>query len=177
MFGKTSDTHDRFLTLFTLNEPAIRAYVRRLVPSRQDAADVMQGVALVLWRKFGELDDPDQFRPWAFGVARYETLAWLRDRARDRLVMANSVLEVVASESSRIEDQLSSQREALESCLEKLSGDQRELIMAAYTPDTRIQNVAERSGRTVAAFYQWLHRMRLRLLDCTRRTLQAEGLS
>lgn len=173
---ETADIHDRFLTLFTVNEPAIRAYVRRLVPSRQDAADVMQGVALVLWRKFGELDEPGQFRQWAFGVARFETLAWLRDRARDRLVMANNVLETVAHESSRIEDQLSSQRDALESCLEKLPGDQRALILAAYRPDVRIQNVAERSGRTVGAFYQWLHRMRLQLLECTRRTLRAEGL-
>jgi RNA polymerase sigma-70 factor (ECF subfamily) len=50
-----SETHERFLTLFTVNEPGIRAFVRRLVPTRQDAADVMQGVALVLWRKFREL--------------------------------------------------------------------------------------------------------------------------
>jgi len=81
------DTHERFLALFTANEPAIRAFVRRLVPTRQDAADVMQGVALVLWRKFPQLDQPDHFRKWAFGVARVETLSWLRDKARDRLVL------------------------------------------------------------------------------------------
>lgn len=170
------DSHERFLTLLTVNEPAIRAFVRRLVPTRQDAADVMQGVTLVLWRKFRELEDAEQFRPWAFGVARYQALAWLRDRARDRLVLADDVLQTVAHESSRIEDQLSSQRDALENCLEKLPGEQRTLILAAYTPDVRIQDAAEQSGRTVAAFYQWLHRMRLRLLECTRRVLQAEGL-
>jgi len=65
-------SHERFLTLFTVNEPAIRAFVRRLVPTRQDAADVMHGVALVLWRKFPALEEPDQFRKWAFGIARYE---------------------------------------------------------------------------------------------------------
>jgi RNA polymerase sigma-70 factor (ECF subfamily) len=168
-------THERFLTLFTVNEPAIRAFVRRLVPTRQDAADVMQDVALVLWRKFSELEEPDQFRKWAFGVARYETLAWLRDKARDRLVLADEVLQAVAHESSLIEDELSAQREALDGCLEKLPTAQRTLVLAAYEPDVRIHDVAEQSGRTVAAFYQWLHRMRLRLLECTRRTLQAEG--
>jgi RNA polymerase sigma-70 factor (ECF subfamily) len=136
----------------------------------------MQGVALVLWRKFPELREPDQFRRWAFGVARYETLTWLRDKARDRLVLADDVLNTVAHESSQIENQLSAQREALEDCLEKLPGAQRTLVLAAYEPDVRIQDVAEQSGRTVAAFYQWLHRMRVRLLQCTRRTLQAEGM-
>jgi RNA polymerase sigma-70 factor (ECF subfamily) len=169
-------SHERFLTLFTVNEPGIRAFVRRLVPTRQDAADVMQGVALVLWRKFPALEKPDQFRKWAFGVARYETLAWLRDKARDRLVLADDVLNTVAHESAEIENRLSAQREALEGCLEKLPDEQRALVLAAYTPDVGIQEAAEQSGRTVAAFYQWLHRMRVRLLECTRRALHAEGV-
>lgn len=171
-----SETHELFLTLFAPNEPAIRAFVRRLVPTRQDAADVMQGVALVLWRKFHELDEPDEFRRWAFGVARYETLAWLRDKGRDRLVLDDDVLQVMARDSSQDEQRLSAQREALEGCLDRLPREQRTLVLAAYTPDVRIQDVAEQSGRTVGAFYQWLHRMRMRLLECTRRTLQAEGL-
>lgn len=177
MDERESQTHALFLTLFTANEPAIRAYVRRLVPTRQDSADVMQSIALVLWRKFEELHDPDGFRPWAFGIARYEALGWLRDKARNRLVLAEDVLEVVAEESSQQESRLAAQRDALADCLEKLPGDQRELVLAAYAPGASIQKVADRSGRTVAAFYQWLHRMRARLLECTRRTLQTEGLT
>ena len=42
-------------------------------------------------------------------------------------------------------------------------------MLAAYAPAARILEVAARSGRTVAAFYQWLHRVRLALLDCVRR--------
>lgn len=177
MDEKESRSHELFLTLFTANEPAIRAYVRRLVPTRQDSADVMQGIALVLWRKFEELHAPAGFRPWAFGIARYEALGWLRDKARNRLVLAEDVLDVVADESARQESRLDAQRDALADCLEKLPCDQRDLVLAAYAPDASIQNVADRSGRTVAAFYQWLHRIRGRLLECTHRALKAEGLS
>jgi RNA polymerase sigma-70 factor (ECF subfamily) len=170
-----ANTHEQFLTLFTANEPAIRAFVRRLVPTRQDAADVMQSVALVLWRKFDELDQRDSFRKWAFGVARFEVLVWRRDIARDRLVLSEEILEVVANESLAAESQLAAHRDALESCLDKLPAEHRTLVLAAYQPETRIQTLAASSGRTVAAFYQWLHRMRVRLLECTRRTSQAEG--
>jgi RNA polymerase sigma-70 factor (ECF subfamily) len=58
----------------------------------------------------------------------------------------------------------------------KLPGEQRTVVLAAYAPDVRIQDVAEQSGRTVAAFYQWRYRMHVRPLKCTRRTLQTEGL-
>lgn len=172
-----SQRHDQFLRLYTANEPAIRAFVRRLVPTRADAADVIQEVALVLWRKFDGFDSQEDFRKWAFGVARYETLAWLRDKARDRHVLAEDVLEVLADEAVSAETRLSAHREALEQCLAKLSSEQRSLVMAAYSPGARIEEIAERSGRTIGGFYQWLHRMRLRLLECTRRFLAVEGIS
>jgi len=171
-----TDKHELFLTLFTANEPAIRAFVRKLVPTRQDAADVMQSVALVLWRKFDQLDHRDSFRKWAFGVARYEVLAWRRDIARDRLVLSEEILETIAIESSAAESQLAAHRNALEDCLNKLPSEHRTLVLAAYQPETQIRTLAEDSGRTVSAFYQWLHRTRVRLLECTRRTSQSEGL-
>lgn len=177
MDEETADKHEIFLTLFTANEAAIRAFVRRMVPTRQDTADVMQGIALVLWRKFHELEDRKGFRRWAFRVARFESLGWLRDKGRDRHVLSEDVLHMVADEATRGEARLTAQRDALEECLEKLPQPQRQLVLAAYAPDAEIQRVAEQSGRTVGAFYQWLHRTRLQLVECTRQTLQSEGAS
>ena len=83
-----------------MHESSVRAYVRRLLPARADADDVMQRVALVLWDKFDQFREDGDFRKWAFGVARYEVLAWLRDHGRDRLVLAGDVAEMIASESA-----------------------------------------------------------------------------
>ena len=177
MERESPHNHEQFLRLFTANESAIRAYVRCLVPTRDDAADIMQGISLVLWGKFHELEELDGFRSWALAVARYETLAWRRDKGRDRLVLADDVLGMIAVDSAQHERRLSAQRDALERCLRQLPVDKRHLVLGAYQPGVCIQEVAEQSGRTVAAFYQWLHRMRLRLRDCCRRSLETEGLS
>ena len=75
--------HNQFLRLFAEHEPALRTFVRSLRPSRADASEVMQEVAVVLWQKFAEFDVSQDFRKWAFGVARFEALAYLRDRARE----------------------------------------------------------------------------------------------
>ncbi|MEY5012122.1 MAG: hypothetical protein RLZZ253_3261, partial [Verrucomicrobiota bacterium] len=66
--------------------------MRRLVPQWTDADDVMQDVSVVLWEKFPALPESQDFRVWAFGVARYEVLAWLRDKGRDRLVLTEDVV-------------------------------------------------------------------------------------
>ena len=170
-----TERHIRFLRSFTAHEAAIRAYVRRMVPTRGDADDVMQETSVVLWEKFDTLREGGDFRAWAFGVARYEVLAWLRDKGRDRLVLNEDVVARLADEAGEHEPRLARQREALEGCLEKVAPDQRRLLMQAYSEESRIQDVARHSGRTVPGFYQWLHRMRRLLHDCIRRDLTREA--
>ena len=169
-----TERHHRFLRSFTAHEPAIRAHVRRLVPARADADDVMQEISVVLWQKFDSFREGADFRAWAFGVARFEVLAWLRDRGRDRLVLDEEVITKIAEETTVEEPRLQRQREALEHCMKKVPEGQRGLLMQAYQPESRIQDVAQGSGRTVPGFYQWLHRMRKLLLDCIRRALAQE---
>ena len=164
-----------FLRVFVANELALRAYVRRLVPTRQDADDVMQEVCVTLWNKFGELRDPRDFRAWAFGVARYAALAWRRDKARDRLILDEEVVMKLADEDTREESALQRQRDALEGCMQKVPDPQRDLLMQAYQPEARIRDVARASGRSIPGFYQWLHRLRQLLLDCVRRSLAQGG--
>jgi RNA polymerase sigma-70 factor (ECF subfamily) len=172
-----TEHHRHFLRSFTAHEPALRAYVRRMVPARADADDIMQDVSVVLWEKFGTFREDGNFKAWAFGVARFEVLAWLRDRGRDRLVLDEEVVARLAEESVADEPRLERQRLALDQCMQKVPVEQRSLLMQAYNEDARIQEVAQGSGRTVAGFYQWLHRMRKQLLDCIRRALSQEAAS
>lgn len=155
----------------------MRAFVRRLVPTRVDADDVMQEVSIVLWEKFSSFREGADFKAWAFGVARFEVLAWLRDKGRDRLVLDEEVVLKIAHEAEAHEPVFSRQREALERCMEKVPQEQRTLLVRAYQPEARIQEVAAGSGRSVTGFYQWLHRMRKMLLDCIQSTLVREAAS
>jgi len=163
--------HEQFLRLFSVNEPAIHAFVRSLLPTREDAREVMQEIAVVLWRKFDGFATGEDFRRWAFGVARYEVLAYARDKARDRHVFDEDLLLTLAEEVAASEEVREAQREALEHCLQKLPEPQRELMLTAYAPGTRIDRLAEARGQTAMAVYKVLHRLRLALIECTRREL------
>lgn len=167
-----SKLHERFLREFTANEPAIRAFIRRLLPFRADANDVMQETAVVLWKRYAEIEGAVEFRPWAFGVARKKVLSWMRDKGRDRLVLSEDIVNLIADASSpAAEESLDRQRELLRNCIERLRPEQRTMLMAAYEPKASIQQVAKGSGRSVAGFYQWLHRMRRLLLECVQAEL------
>jgi len=175
MTSSEREQHDRFLRLFLENEEALRGFLRSLLPSRQDVQELMQEVAAVLWRKFDLLESPQEFRRWAFGVARMQTLAFRRDRARDRHTFDEELLTLLASEMETAHDLLDAQRQALDACLEKLPATQRALVTAVYHTGTKVEQVAQLMGKTPMALYKLLHRIRVALLNCVTAKLNREG--
>jgi len=169
--------HDRFLRLFLEQDQALRLFLRSLLFSHEEVREVMQETAAVLWRKFDPAMDDAAFCRWAFGVARMEALAFRRDRARDRHVFGEDVLELLARTVEGQNETLEAERRALDLCLNKLPEQQRQLVQAAYAPGARIDRLASELGRTPMALYKTLHRIRLTLMDCTRRVLAKEDLA
>ena len=168
------ENHDHFLRLYVENEEALRGFVRSLVPTLEDAREVMQETAVLLWRKFDQLDSEENFRRWAFGVARMEALTFRRDQARDRHVFSEDLIRKLAVEAGEAAGQSEREEQALVQCLEKLPQSQRTLVEAVYVGGARINEMARDSGRTPMALYKVLHRVRMALADCVRMTLAGE---
>ena len=163
--------HDQFLRLYAEHEVALHTFVRSLLPKREEASEVMQEVIVALWQGFASARE---FRPWAFGVARNVARMHLRRRVRDRHVFDEDLVNRLADMAVQQEAQHHSERETLEHCLQKLPLSQKELVLAAYTKGTRIDELATRRGQTPMALYKLLHRIRQALLDCVERTLATE---
>ena len=171
------EQHDQFLRLFMEHEEALRLYVRSLLFNREESREVMQEVAIVLWRKFDESLDSLSFRRWAFGVARMEVLSFRRDRARDRHTFSDDIAELLERTVQEESEVLEQQRSFLELCVGKLPVDQRKLVKVAYEPGVKKNDLARELGWTSMALYKKLHRIRLQLMDCVRRELALEECS
>ena len=169
--------HDRFLRLFLEQEQSLRIFLRSLLFSHEEVREVMQETAAVLWRKFDVGMDDAAFCRWAFGVARMEALAFRRDRARDRHTFGEDVFELLAQTVAQRTESLEAERRALDLCLKKLPEQQWQLVQAAYAPGVRIDQLAHQLGRSAMALYKNLHRIRLTLMDCTRRELAKEDFA
>ncbi len=164
--------HDQFLRLYAEHEVALHTFVRSMLTTREEASEVMQEVIVILWQKFSLVDE---FRPWAFGVARIAALRHLERQRRDRHVFDDALVNRLADLALEQEPKHLTEREALDACLHKLPAAQRELVLTAYTKGTRMDNLATRRGQTPMAFYKLLHRIRQALLDCVQRTLAKEN--
>ncbi|HIG28654.1 MAG TPA: hypothetical protein EYQ50_12975 [Verrucomicrobiales bacterium] len=101
--------HDRFLRLVAEHQAALHNFTRSMLPNRGEASEVLQDVMVVLWQKFDAAED---FKKWAFGVARLETLKFLQSRARDRHVFDDELANRLADDMVSLEQRHLSQREA-----------------------------------------------------------------
>ena len=163
--------HEAFLRLWMQHEPELRAFVRSCCPKAQEVDDVMQEVSVAALRKFSTLDDHSAFGPWACLIARYELLAARRRFARDRLVLAEDVVQLLAAEGAEELPLRHRQLRALDQCIEKLPHQRRELALAAYGRDTTIRELAAQLKRTEGSLYQLLARIRKVLHRCMEQAL------
>lgn len=170
-------TYEQFVVLFTRHERDIRAFVRSLLPTWDDAHEVMQEVSLVAWRKFGELDHPEGFLQWLLVIARFEVLKHRRKHARDRLFFSEELLEQLATETMDERGRLAAERSALEGCLQKLEPVQRQLVLKAYTPGVTIKETAEIAGLPPMSLYKMLNKIRGLLLTCIQSAVLQERLA
>ena len=167
--------YEKFVCLYSANEPQIRAYLRSLLPSWEDVNEVIQNVALVLWRKFDQFDPETKFMKWVCVVARFEVLAYRRSKARSRLHYTDKVFELMADEAAQELEARAQEMGALQQCLTTLPGGQNELLTLAYTDGIKTKDLAQDLGVSPGSLYEKLNRIRKGLMRCIRQRLQEES--
>ena len=126
-------------------------YVFSMLGDHTRASDVLQETNLVLWRKKDEFRSGEPFLPWAFSIARFQVLAHVRDRGRDRCLLDSELVEVLSTESERQAERFEEVRHALRGRMSKLSPAHQELVQQRYFHATPIDKLAESLGKGTSA--------------------------
>lgn len=174
----TEDRDDRvaeFLDLYSSNYPRLQFYVTALLPTANDASDVLQETSMVLWRKFDSFELGTNFFAWACKIARFQVMKYRERQGRSARLFDTSLLEKLAAEAGDEGVVGGLPLQALENCLGKLSEIDRSLIRRRYQPGTTVQQLAADVGRTANSLSKSLGRIRRTLLECIDRTLAPEA--
>src|SRR6476660_9727369 len=167
--GRSEDksaAQQRFLSLFLRSEREIFRYVAALVPNVADAEDIVQQTALALWEKFDAYDHNQPFTPWACRFALNKTKQWIERRQRWQALLEGGLAEELAQRREELRPELDSRLRHLERCLGKLPAEQRSLVEGYYYRRDGIEGLATNSGRSIAATYKMLQRVRMALQCC-----------
>ena len=157
-------------------EPVLRAFVAAAVWDSHHAEDVLQEVASTVTRKYKSFDPSRPFLPWCLGIARLKIKEYLRACARDRIVLSDAtLLALEAAATDLIDSQLEARRVALQACVRKLEGRQRDVIEMRYLRAASLDEIASKLKTSTSAVAVTLHRARANLRECVLRTVSVEG--
>jgi RNA polymerase sigma-70 factor (ECF subfamily) len=137
--------------------------------------EVIQNVAVVLWKKIEQFDPDTEFMKWACIVAKYEVLSYRRSKARDRLSFSDEVFEIMAEEGREELEQREDELRVLESCVQKLKPAQTKLIQACYTRGLKVKDLASDMRTSPGALYERLNLIRKKLHVCMSLQLGENG--
>jgi RNA polymerase sigma-70 factor (ECF subfamily) len=170
-------SQDEFVEAFLKYEPDLRAFIGALVRNRQDAEDVYQETALVLWRKYEEYDPRRPFAAWAKGVAANKVLQCRTKSGRVPTPFAPETITVIVDALGRREPRRSqwpTMLDALDKCADTLPEASRQMLGWRYRDGWSIRKIAERLASTPAAVSMSLSRVRARLKDCVEQDLRRQ---
>jgi RNA polymerase sigma-70 factor, ECF subfamily len=166
MEPSSSHRTEEFVALSSRHQRQLLGYIVTLVRNMDDAEDVLQQTNLVLWRRFDDYRSGTDFMRWACHVAHLQVLSFLRGKRRHPLHLDEQLLAQLADKRLARDQAYGHYREALETCMERLSTTDRELLQLCYDGTLSIKQIAAKLGRSADSVYHSLQRIRYALLEC-----------
>lgn len=163
-----------FADLVTSHQQRLYRYIVSLLGDADASWDVLQETNRVLLEKRNEFEIGTSFVNWALTIAQFQTMAWLRNQKRDRLIATPEIVSLLADDAKEMDTDDGSREKALKACLKDLSQPHQELLHRRYARSETLADLSERTGRTVNALKQLFFRLRGTLLNCINSRLEAE---
>ncbi|HBE69380.1 MAG TPA: RNA polymerase factor sigma-70 [Planctomycetaceae bacterium] len=172
--------YERFVSLLARHESSVRSFASMLLASADGLDDVVQETALECWRKFDTFQPESreteniEFVRWACVIAKFKVLSWQRNKARDRLVFRDGVIEALAAEATGLTAESELRRRAVENCLQELPQQHRILLLSVYAPGESVARIARETGQKARRLYSTLNRLRGLIQSCVTERLTEE---
>ena len=163
---KTSDSRsEEFVRLLKKHERRLNGYVLSLVHNWADADDIVQDVAVDLWRQFDAYHAGADFGAWACTIAYYRVLSHRKKVGREKLHFSEVSARLLAGEFAVLAKDVSGYEDFLGGCLDKLTELQRDFLRDYYS-GISIAELSQRLGRNPASLYKNLSDLRHNLRVC-----------
>ena len=162
---------ERFFKLYNSVSTRVLSYLVVMVHNVDDAEELLQETATVLWSKFDEYEQGTNFGAWAISIARLKTLEFFRERKKSRMVFDDTFYENVSDQAKKSSEDLSARTEALKNCLDKLGANQKKLLSLRFRKGLAIKKISQLTGRPLGSLYHSFSRVIIGLRNCVERRL------
>lgn len=172
MSQKGNHSQEEYVGLITKNQTALYTYILSIHPNRTAAEDILQETNLVLWKRIDDLNEGASFQAWAFRIAYFQTMRYLKTRKRQSwLIFDDEMTEDIAEEAEKRMSGFEDKRHALRQCMAKLRGGDLTMLRLRYEDNTTLKEIGSQLDRSEGALKQVYLRIRRTLKQCIQNRL------
>lgn len=164
-----------FSKLVTESQQRLYSYIYSLTGHTASSWDVLQETNLVLWAKREDFKEGTNFNAWARTVARFQVMAFLRDKTREPLsLLTPEIFEKLEAESEPTLESHEARLKALSECLTQLAPAATNVVRWHYEEKLSLKQIGKRLSMTTNAVKQALFRARRHLQKCVELSIPAK---
>ena len=165
-----------FIKLFVRHESELKGFAISLMPSVEDAQDVLQDACIEMWRRIDSLENSEGFVPWAYTFVRLTALNKIRKAQRSKLVFSEKLVEMMADEAGQESERARAEHQSLKKCMKGLAPQQLELVQKYYAATkVTMTDLSREMSRPIAGLYKALERTRSDLRGCIEQRMNELG--
>jgi RNA polymerase sigma-70 factor, ECF subfamily len=161
-------------SIVTTLSPHVEKQLQRYPVSDEDRRDLLQCTLVQVVRRLGSFRGDSSFSTWLFRVTANEALMMMRSqrRLRARVTFGHDLDDLAAISATSMRTRTGGSDDALadresskvvRAAVETLPRDYRDVVVAHYTEDLGLQEIAERMRLSESAVRSRLHRARSKL--------------
>lgn len=159
-----------FRLLSSQHRPALQRLAARMLRDPSAIEDAVQETLCKAWRVLPGFEPTRPLKPWLLRICRNCCLDVIRERSSVPIEgIEDGLVESSASPFELAER--SEQRRAIESALETLPADYRQVVRMRHFEDLDILEIAAKLRRPEGTIKSWLHRARALLAQTLRPAL------
>jgi RNA polymerase sigma-70 factor (ECF subfamily) len=165
------DKEKQFFRLFMQHQRAVFCYILMNVRNADDARDLMQEAAVIMWQKYSVKDPEDRFSAWAVAIARNLIKRYYQRLKRNHLIFNDDLLAEIEDRSRVHLESYEDYLVALRKCLAKLDVRQRQLLNLKYERGMKVKEISMHVRRSTEAIYKIIARTQAALQRCIQKSM------
>lgn len=165
----------RFFKLYTSVQPRMYSFLVTLVHNPEDAEDLLQETAAILWEQFDRYEEGTNFGAWAIAIAKIKAFECLRRNKKRRLLLEDETYRSISKIAESVSSDTTVRMEELRKCLKKLDDSCRSLLTMRYKKNLHIKEISKITNKSPNVLYKTLSRVLRNLRECIKRSIRQRG--
>ena len=162
-------------------ERPLRAWLATHASPAVDVDEIAQRTFVIAFNKLDTFEPGTNFAAWIFTIARYQLLAELQRLRRVADYHARFAPELLERElERRVQEPVECVEERLDhlrKCLDSIEGNLRKYVFWRYDEEIPLEEMANRTGRSVGAIKKQLWQIRRKLQHCVEVKMQSKSVT